>query len=96
MLRMMWRTPMMTQSVGVPFTAKWRREISRRRSGSLRESECETPLWSVSGATTQTSSESCSGDRFQDFQPGRVDAVVVGAQDAHDQACLSILTKPPM
>ena len=74
---------MMTQSVGVPFTAKCRSEISRRRSGSLSESECETPLWSVSGATTQTSSESCARDRFERLEARRVNAVVVGAEDAH-------------
>ena len=34
---------MMTQSVGVPFKAKWRGPISRNRSGSLSESEWATP-----------------------------------------------------
>ena len=53
---MIFRTPMMTQSVGVPLTAKWRGLISRRRSGSLSDSECATPDWSLSGATTTTSS----------------------------------------
>ena len=47
---------MMTQSVGVPLTAKWRGEILRSRSGSFSVSEWATPDWSVSGATTQTSS----------------------------------------
>src|SRR5712691_7036999 len=54
----MWRTPMITQSVGVPLTAKRRSPISRSRNGSLSESECETPDWSYSGATTHTSSDS--------------------------------------
>jgi hypothetical protein len=54
----MWRVPMITQSVGVPLTAKRRGEISRSRSGSLSDSECDTPDWSVSGATTQISSDS--------------------------------------
>ena len=40
---MMWRTPMMTQSVGVPFTAKCFGATSRRRSGSFSDSECDTP-----------------------------------------------------
>src|ERR1700677_4064722 len=55
---MIFLTPMMTQSVGVPFKAKWRGPISRKRSGSLRESEGATPDWSLSGATTVTSSDS--------------------------------------
>src|SRR6202167_4732392 len=55
---MIFLTPMMTQSVGVPFKAKWRGPISRKRSGSLRESEWATPDWSLSGATTVTSSDS--------------------------------------
>ena len=54
----MWRTPRITQSDGVPFTAKRFSEICRRRKGSFKDSECETPDWSVSGATTQTSSDS--------------------------------------
>ena len=65
-------------------------EISRRRSGSLSESECETPLWSVSGATTQTSSESWRAIALQGLQARRMDAVVVGAEDAHAQACVSM------
>jgi hypothetical protein len=49
------RTPIMTQSVGVPFTA-WCRSLSfRMRSGSARVKECDAPLLFVSGATTQTS-----------------------------------------
>src|SRR5271156_919256 len=55
---MIFLTPMMTQSVGVPFKAKWRGPTSRRRSGSLRDSEWATPDWSLSGATTVTSSDS--------------------------------------
>src|SRR5277367_2418667 len=55
---MIFLTPIMTQSVGVPFKAKWRGPISRKRSGSLRESEWATPDWSLSGATTVTSSDS--------------------------------------
>src|SRR5262249_17486371 len=48
---------MITQSVGVPLTAKWRSPSSRNRSGSLSDSECDTPDWSYSGAITHTSSE---------------------------------------
>ena len=47
---------MITQSVGVPLTAKWRLPRSRIRSGSANVKEWEAPLLSVSGATTQTSS----------------------------------------
>ena len=46
---------MMTQSVGVPLTAKRRSSIARRRSGSFSDSECDTPDWSSSGAITHTS-----------------------------------------
>ena len=67
---MMWRTPMMTQSVGVPFTAKCRSPTWRSRSGSLSESECDTPDWSCSGATTQTSSESSRAISSQTSRPG--------------------------
>ena len=74
---------MMTQSVGVPLTAKRRSPTARSRSGSLSESECETPDWSNSGATTQTSSDSARADLGADVEPLGVDAVVVGDQDAH-------------
>src|SRR5262245_10274425 len=60
---------MITQSVGVPFTAKRRSPISRSRSGSLSESECETPDWSNSGASTQTSSESARPISAQTSSP---------------------------
>ena len=80
---MILRTPMITQSVGVPCTAKWRGPISRSRSGLLSDSEWATPDWSVSGATTKTSSDSSLRDRLQNLQARRVDAVVIGEQDAH-------------
>src|SRR5262245_61565571 len=63
------RAPMITQSVGVPFTAKRRSPISRSRSGSLSESECETPDWSNSGAITQTSPESARPISAQTSSP---------------------------
>jgi len=66
----MWREPMMTQSVGVPRTAKWRGPTSRNRSGSFSDSECETPDWSSSGATTQTSSDSARAISSTIFRPG--------------------------
>src|ERR1700738_2070620 len=61
---------MMTQSVGVPFTAKRRASTSRRRSGRLSESEWDTPDWSVSGATTHTSSESTRAIFSSTSRPG--------------------------
>ena len=73
---------MMTQSVGVPLTAKRRSPTGRSRSGSLSESECDTPDWSYSGATIQTSSESAR-DLGAGVEALRVDAVVVGDEDAH-------------
>ncbi len=66
----MWRTAMMTQSVGVPLTAKCFGPTSRRRIGSLSESECETPELSISGATTQTSSDSLRAICAQTASPG--------------------------
>ena len=47
---------MMTQSVGVPRTAKARSSMLRMRKGSCSDSEWLAPDWLVSGATTQTSS----------------------------------------
>ena len=72
-----------TQSVGVPVTAKRFVSISRRRSGRVSVSECEAPDCSVSGATTQTSSRQGAGDFLRRNQSRRVDAVIVGDQDAH-------------
>src|SRR5690606_5623256 len=42
----------------------------RRRSGSFSESECETPLWSVSGANIHRSSESSRAISSSTFSPG--------------------------
>src|SRR5580692_743840 len=66
---MIFLTPMMTQSVGVPFNAKWRGPISRRRSGSLRDSEWATPDWSFSGATIVTSSDSSPAINSRSLSP---------------------------
>ncbi len=60
---------MMTQSVGVPLRAKWRGPISLNRNGSLSESEWATPDWSLSGATTVTSSESSRAIDSSSFKP---------------------------
>src|SRR5215831_9168405 len=65
----MCREAMMTQSVGVPLTAKRRSATGRSRKGSLSESECDTPDWSYSGATTQTSSESARAISTQASSP---------------------------
>jgi hypothetical protein len=46
------RTPKMTQSVGVPRTAKRQSVTCRKHSGSLSESKWATPDWSYSGAIT--------------------------------------------
>src|ERR1700733_11969950 len=66
---MIFLTPMMTQSVGVPFNAKWRGPISRKRSGSLSDSEWATPDWSFSGATTVTSSDSSPAINSRSLSP---------------------------
>ena len=79
------RQAIITQSVGVPLTAKRRSAIWRRRSGEVRVSECDAPDCSFSGATTQTSSLKAPGDFFGDGKARRMDAVVIGDQDAHAQ-----------
>src|ERR1035437_4655141 len=61
---------MITQSVGVPLTAKCRSATSRRRSGSLSDNECDTPDWSLSGATIQISSDSLRAIFSQASRPG--------------------------
>ena len=61
---------MMTQSVGVPRSANLRSEIWRRRKGSLSDSECASPLWSISGAIVHMSSESPAAIRSMTSSPG--------------------------
>ena len=60
---------MMTQSVGVPLTAKRRSPTARSRSGSLSESECETPDWSNSGAITHDVIRQRAADLGADVEP---------------------------
>ena len=43
---------------------------SRRRKGSFKDSECETPDWSSSGATTQTSSDKARAISSRTLRPG--------------------------
>ena len=94
---MMWRTPMMTQSVGVPFTAKCFGVTSRRRSGSFSESECETPDWSVSGATIHTSSDSARAIFSHTSRPGAWMPSSLVIEDAHHVTVFSITrSSPPM
>src|SRR5574337_1857314 len=61
---------MITQSVGVPRTAKCRSLTSRNRSGSFSDSECDTPDWSSSGATTHTSSDNAAAICSTICKPG--------------------------
>ena len=92
---MMWRTAMITQSVGVPFTAyccgpdfaQAQRIVERQR---MRDAGL-----SVSGATTQTSSDKARAISSQTFKPRRMNAVVVGDKDAH-YLVFSILFMPPI
>ena len=74
---------MMTQSVGVPFTAQRVSETFRSRSGSLTESECATPDWSIFRRDHDHVVGELSGDALEHVEPRRVDAVVVGNEDAH-------------
>ena len=60
---------MITQSLGVPLTAKRFSPAWRSLSGSFMVSECDRPLWSVSGATTQTSSEISAAIRSSAASP---------------------------
>src|SRR5215469_5689350 len=67
---MMCAVPIITQSVGVPVTAKRCASISRNRSGRDSVRECEAPDCSLSGATTQTSSVSACAMRSATARPG--------------------------
>ena len=53
------------------FNAKCRGPISRKRSGSLRDSECATPDWSFSGATIVTSSDNSRAINSRSLSPPR-------------------------
>ena len=61
---------MITLSVGVPRTANARSSTWRMRNGSCRDSEWLAPDWLVSGATTHTSSLSCSAISRNACRPG--------------------------
>src|SRR5471032_2813586 len=66
----MCRQAIITQSVGVPLTAKRRSAIWRSRSGEVRVSECDAPDCSFSGATTQTSSDRLRAIFSATIRPG--------------------------
>ena len=83
---------MMTQSVGVPFTAKRRSPIWRSLSGSLSESECETPDWSYSGATIHTSSDKARAISSQASSP----AALMPSSLVMRMRIHSIALSPPM
>src|SRR5436190_15669718 len=59
-----------TQSVGVPSTANLVSLTSRARSGRVIDSEWPAPLWLNSGATTQTSLDSCPATSASASRPG--------------------------
>ena len=80
---MIWASPIITASVGVPVTQKRRSPSFRRRTGTVRVSEWPAPDCSSVGATIQMSSEKRAGDRLEQLEAGGVHAVVVGEQDAH-------------
>ena len=81
---MMWRTPMITQSVGVPLTAKWRgadlaqpqRIVERERMRDARLVEFRRHHPDVVGERARDLARSTSS-------PRRVNAVVIGDEDAH-------------
>ena len=55
----MWRTAMITQSVGVPATAKARSlKLAQYAAGACSVIECDVPDWFVSGATSTLSRRS--------------------------------------
>ena len=85
---------MMTQSVGVPLIAKWRSLISRSRSGSLSESECETPDWSAFRRHDPDVVGKLARDFLASLEARRVDAVVIGDENAH--YARSIFVMPPI
>src|SRR3954470_21100873 len=59
-----------TQSVGVPSIAYLVSPIWRARIGLTIDSEWPAPLWLNSGATTQTSLDSCSATSINASSPG--------------------------
>ena len=77
----------MTQSVGVPFTAKWRSPTSRSRSGSLSDSECDDAGLVGLRRDHPDVVGQFARDLLADFEAGSVNAVVVGDQNAHLTLC---------
>ena len=87
---MMWRTPMITQSVGVPRTAKCRGEISRKPQRIVQRQRMRDARLVALGRDHPDVVGDLLGDILDDADTRRVDAVVVGAQNPHEaSSCLS-------
>ena len=87
---------MMTQSEGVPFTAKRFSETWRRRRGSFERQRVRDAGLVALGRHDPDVVGQGPGDALQGFESRRVDAVVVGDQDAHQLFSPSIFSMPPM
>ena len=59
-------------------------DLAQAQGGSLTDSECATPDWSLSGAHDDDVVGELLGDALEHVEPRRVDAVVVGDEDFHE------------
>ena len=84
----------MTQSVGVPVTEKRRSSTLRKRKGVTSVKECEEPDCSDFGRDHPDIVAQRTGDRFGDRQTARMNAVVIGDQDAQLIHLISIFCMP--
>ena len=85
---------MMTQSVGVPLTAKRRGPSERKRNGSLIESECDDAGLIVFRRNHPDVVGQGARDLLADVEAFGIDAVVIGDENAH--YVRSIVLMPPI
>ena len=84
----MWRAPMITQSVGVPRTAKWRGPTSRSRKRIVqRQRMRDAGLIEFRRHDPDVVGQS-AGDFLDDLQAGGMNAVIIGAENPHPSRCL--------
>ena len=81
---------MITQSVGVPRTAKWRGPTSRRRKRIVqRQRMRDAGLIELRRHDPDVVGQRAR-DLFDDLQARGMDAVVIGAENSHPSKCLSV------
>jgi hypothetical protein len=86
---------MMTQSVGVPFTAKWRGDLAQPQRIVERQRMRDAALVGLGRDDPDVVGE-LAGDRLERLQARRVDAVVIGDRECAWEAGLSIRVTPPI